>query len=305
MEGVVLMEERIRVPAICTLVGKDVSRYSTGENAVWAHLHLRLDGGNTMPEFIPGQFAMIWYKSGISTPGSPPDDSSNNIPFSITYRSDDGTGFGVAIKDLGPTSRAMVRMPVGSRVGVMGPFGKGFQIKGSAPLLVCGGVGSAPLLPVARAFMARNSKVVVIMGGKALGEHVLLEAFEALQDTSELLRLHVCSDDGCLGDMGFVTHFMDRYETDGIYSCGPEPMLAGILDHALEKDIPAQFSMERYMKCGMGLCGSCVIDGTVTCREGPVFDRPTVEGMKEFASISRGPDGIPKGRDCIPGGEAE
>ena len=69
-----------------------------------------------------------------------------------------------------------------------------------------------------------------------------------------------------------------------MYVCGPELMLKSILDYVADKSIPAQFSLERTMKCGIGVCDSCSIDGIQLCTEGPTFSKEELMGMHEFGT---------------------
>jgi dihydroorotate dehydrogenase electron transfer subunit len=76
-----------------------------------------------------------------------------------------------------------------------------------------------------------------------------------------------------------------------ILACGPEAMLVAILRHALAKNIPAQLSVERYMKCGFGICGQCTLNGQLVCQDGPVFTAQVLAQMTEFGRVHRDASG--------------
>ena len=81
---------------------------------------------------------------------------------------------------------------------------------------------------------------------------------------------------------------------DQIFSCGPEKMMKTVMNFALQKNINAQFSLERFMHCGIGVCGFCSIDGLLVCKEGPIFDSITLKDIKEFGRIKRTSNGSKK-----------
>jgi dihydroorotate dehydrogenase electron transfer subunit len=95
------------------------------------------------------------------------------------------------------------------------------------------------------------------------------ERFEALG-----ARVWITTDDGSRGERGLVTGPAGRLLAGGgyraLYACGPEPMLAALEGLAAAHDLPAQLSYERYMRCGLGVCGSCAQEGWLVCADGPV-----------------------------------
>jgi len=102
----------------------------------------------------------------------------------------------------------------------------------------------------------------------------------------------VATDDGSRGHHGFVTDLLDdALQCDVVYTCGPEPMMKKVLDWSLQHDMAMQASLERYMKCGIGICDACAIDGHHVCRDGPVFSRGTLAAMEDFGRRKRAPSG--------------
>ena len=84
------------------------------------------------------------------------------------------------------------------------------------------------------------------------------------------------TEDGSLGQRGRVTTALEPLlaanEIDSIYACGPDGMLATLRDLGRQYNIPTQLSWEAYMRCGMGICGSCEHEGKVLCMDGPVLE---------------------------------
>jgi dihydroorotate dehydrogenase electron transfer subunit len=200
-------------------------------------------------DFTPGQFVMVW------VPGV------DEIPMALSGEDT------ISVQEVGDATRAMFRLGKGDLFGIRGPFGKGFSVEGKA-LAIAGGIGVAPLLP-----LAMQGKVEVFLQGAASGRELPFR--KAL---SRVTDLRVATDDGSEGHRGFVTDLLgDMRLRDfvSICACGPEPMMRTVLGILAEQGIAArgQFSLHRYMKCGVGLCGSCAIDpdGFRVCREGPVF----------------------------------
>jgi dihydroorotate dehydrogenase electron transfer subunit len=105
----------------------------------------------------------------------------------------------------------------------------------------------------------------------------------------------VTTDDGSYGLKGTASDGMvktigeERY--DCVYTCGPELMMKKIFEISKERSLPVQASLERYMKCGIGICGSCCIDRWLVCRDGTVFDSNQLSRMKEFGMAFRDKDG--------------
>ena len=111
-------------------------------------------------------------------------------------------------------------------------------------------------------------------------------------------RLLTCTDDGSHGVCGFGTDLaenaMIENDYDMVVTCGPEIMMEKLFAMVESFKLPAQFSMERYMKCGMGLCGQCCVDdlGWRVCVEGPVFWTDELRMITEFGRYKRDASGV-------------
>jgi dihydroorotate dehydrogenase electron transfer subunit len=200
-------------------------------------------------EFTAGQFVMVW------VPGV------DEIPMALS--SDNS----ITVQNVGDATNALFNLAPGAQLGIRGPFGNGFT-KGEKILAIAGGVGAAPLLPLARA----DCVMTLLLGARTETELLFVDQLDECTDVL------IATDDGSFGHHGFVTALLDEIiidTYDRIAVCGPELMMRAILAKTDEKGIAhrTEFSLHRYMKCGVGVCGSCCIDpsGLRVCRDGPVF----------------------------------
>ncbi|MBI2426406.1 MAG: dihydroorotate dehydrogenase electron transfer subunit [Candidatus Kerfeldbacteria bacterium] len=219
----------------------------------------------------PGQFVMMWIPR------------LNEKPFSIAY--DTGEEFGLAIAAIGPFTQRLAAMKVGDRVGIRGPYGKPFTIVDNAKhvVMVGGGYGVAPLATFAEQLRTKSSKIHFINGARS--EHKLLFRDRLAKLDAET---YYTTDDGSFGEKGRVTAPLERIlktgSVDFVYTCGPEMMEKAVFDLAEKYNVPSQISIERYMKCGYGICGACSVDGTgqPVCCDGPVVTNEQARTIREF-----------------------
>jgi dihydroorotate dehydrogenase electron transfer subunit len=222
---------------------------------------------------IPGQFGMFWL------PGV------DEKPMSLSYT--DGK-MGVTILKLGNFSTKMHELEIGARIGVKGPLGRGYKIKGDNILIVGGGVGNAPLAPLAETALAAGKKVTAILGAQTARE-ILFE--KRIKKAGA--KVLVATDDGTAGHKGYTTDIMmeilKNESFDQCFTCGPEIMMVKVLLQTKEKKIPAQVSLHRYFKCGIGICGQCAMDNTGirVCKEGPCFRDKEMDKTEEFGKYWR------------------
>jgi len=235
-------------------------------------------------DFQPGQFVMIWV----------PD--VDEIPMSIS--SWDSPEIGITIQSIGEATQALVSMSKGDWIGVRGPFGNPFSTNSTKALVVGGGVGIAPLKPLVYNLLDRGSEVTLVNAAKTKNELIYREEFEKLKHPN--LKVEIATDDGSLGFKGFATDavsaLLDGNEFDRMYTCGPEVMMAGLHDIARKRKISFQASLERFMKCGCGICGTCAVDptGQLVCRDGPVFTGEQLAGLTDFGKYHRDAVGMKK-----------
>lgn len=206
----------------------------------------------------PGQFVMVWLP-GI---GERPFTVMDDAPFRLT------------IAAVGPFTRVLCSLSPGDAVWVRGPYGRGFEIVGRTHLLVGGGSGVASLALLAKRMCACRSgdaghDVTVALGAKTANQLMLRWWFEGLG-----CRVLVATDDGSQGFHGTVLQAIRgclAERPDSVYACGPEPMLRALVDWTTGLRLPTYVSMERVMRCGIGVCGNCHCGDRLVCRDGPVF----------------------------------
>ncbi len=209
----------------------------------------------------PGQFAMIW------VPGV------GEVPMSLSFM-DRKLFCGFTVKALGPTSSCLCSLKEGDLIGIRGPYGNGYSTICGNCLIVGGGTGVAPLIPLVSALMEKGSTISLLLAGKSKGELLFLNYVEKMLSGSSN-RLYIATDDGSYGIKSiasdYVAELLECNRYNMIYTCGPELMMKKILVLANQNAIPVQASLERYIKCGFGICGSCAIGNYLVCIDGPVF----------------------------------
>ena len=202
----------------------------------------------------PGQFVMVWLP-GIG-----------ERPFSVT----DDDPFSVTVADVGPFTHQLCALAIGDRAWIRGPFGRGFPASGRRHLLVAGGSGAASLALLARVVLGRGDEAVVALGARDAEGLMLAWQFQSMGG-----QVMLATDDGSVGHHGTVLSAVesllsDRWP-DTVYGCGPEPMLLALARRAKSLGLPSWMSLERVMKCGLGVCGNCHCGDRLVCRDGPVF----------------------------------
>ncbi len=176
-------------------------------------------------------------------------------------------------KVVGEGTKALSGMAQGSRLNLLTGLGNGFDASlcTSSALLVGGGLGSAPLYPLARELKAAGKNVRVILGFNKASETVLEEEFRSLCDGVEITTM-----DGSRGIKGLVSDAPSFHRTDYdcFYTCGPLVMMKAVCK-ALP--IPGQLSLEERMGCGSGFCYGCTVQTASgprrVCKDGPVFNK--------------------------------
>jgi dihydroorotate dehydrogenase electron transfer subunit len=229
-----------------------------------------------VPGAEPGQFIMLWL------PGVDEKPMSIACPAPLT----------VTVARVGPFSTALHQRQAGDKVGWRGPYGRGFSLYEDRPiLLISGGCGVGPMYFLATRAAARELSVTVALGAQTALDLPYVEQFRALG-----VDLHLATDDGSTGHRGYVTELANQLTNQltnqpAIYACGPEPMLVALHRLCRTRGIPGQFSLERYMKCGFGICGQCALDGYLVCQDGPVFDVEQLDSLQDFGRVHRSATG--------------
>lgn len=185
------------------------------------------------------------------------------------------------VKTIGAGTAALEELPEGSPVRLLGPLGNTFTVgdlpRGARAAIVAGGIGSAPFPMLLSALRAAGVACDFYLGGRNARELAIRSRFEGLVPGETILS----SDDGSLGEKGFVTEALARRLAAGaryarLFACGPMPMFAALAKVVGPAGVPSELSTEAEMGCGFGACLGCVIPGTekpfiVSCSEGPIL----------------------------------
>ena len=229
----------------------------------------------------PGQFAMVWI------PGV------NELPMSVMI-SDVPDQAALTVRKRGESSTALYNLQVGDKIGVRGPYGNSFEIKCGKILLIGGGTGLVPLMRLIKSSNLSNH-MTILMGSQTKDEVFFEETAKKLlaKNSHEIIPV---TEDGSYGEKGYVTDvletLLEENTYDAIYTCGPELMMYKTVQMAQKKGIFVQASLERMMKCGVGICGSCCVNDDLACRDGTIFDGDHLSKKSEFGHSHRTKSGV-------------
>lgn len=214
-------------------------------------------------KFVPGRFLMVWIPR------------LDEKPMGISYYKD-GTA-AITVEKKGKFTTEMFNLKKGDKIGIRGPYGNGFSVKEDA-CIVGGGCGIAPLAPLAEI----NKKCTIILGARNIDIMIFKDRFK---------EVHYTTDDGTLGHHGFVTDVLEellkKKKVSVVQCCGPEVMMINLLKVCEKYKVPCECSLERYMKCGIGVCGSCSCGRKLVCKDGPVFTAKQIKSMEDFGKFTR------------------
>lgn len=214
-------------------------------------------------EVLPGQFVQVEIAQSKNT--------YLRRPISVCNY-DSATGeLWLLVRRAGEGTATLIESRVGDEINLILPLGKGFSFEeyDAETLLVGGGVGVAPLLYLGRKMKERNVEPTFLLGARSSADLLLLDEFKKYG------TVHVCTDDGSLGEHGVVTqHSIFSKPHSMIACCGPLPMMKAVARAA--GNARCEVSLENVMACGLGACLCCVedtVNGNVcVCKEGPVFN---------------------------------
>jgi dihydroorotate dehydrogenase electron transfer subunit len=210
----------------------------------------------------PGQFVMVWI----------PDVDEK--PFSLSCI---GKETAITVEEKGNFTRALFKMKEGDKIGIRGPYGNGFSLKANA-CVVAGGCGVAPLSPL----IGQLKNPFVIQGARSQDRIIFGDRFGGAVITT---------DDGSAGTKGFVTDALEdalkKRKFAAVYMCGPEIMMKKVFELCERYGVECEASLERYMKCGFGVCGQCEAGGLRVCKDGPVLSSARLRMIKDFGNFAR------------------
>jgi NAD(P)H-flavin reductase len=237
-------------------------------------MELRPVSGPREFKFLPGQFNML-YVFGVG-----------EVPISISGDPIKPEVLVHTTRAVGNVTKAMDSLKSGQTVGVRGPLGTSWPVKeaeGNDVVLVAGGIGMAPLRPVMYYVLEHREnygKIVLLYGTRTPDDILYQKELEKWRSRLDL-EIHITVDRGTSswrGNVGVVTNLIGRAPFDHLNCtamvCGPEIMMRfsalGLQKRGVEPD-DIYVSMERNMKCGIGLCGHCQMGPLFVCKDGPIF----------------------------------
>lgn len=227
---------------------------------------LKLTDSKPLPPMCPGQFAELKVNGSETT--------FLRRPISINNVVEEKNEVWFLIHAVGDGTRRLAELGAGDTLNVVMPLGRGFTFpeKGENMLLVGGGVGTAPLLYMGKKMCEAGMRPVFLLGGRTAGDLMQLDLFRVYGD------VHVTTEDGSMGEKGFVTQhsILSQMTFNRIATCGPKPMMQAVARYARSVNAECEVSLENMMACGVGACLCCVENTTeghlCVCKEGPVFN---------------------------------
>ncbi|MBM4175481.1 MAG: Ni/Fe hydrogenase subunit gamma [Ignavibacteria bacterium] len=238
--------------------------------------------------FAPGQFNML-YIAGIG-----------EVPISISGNPTKNGSLIHTTRAVGTVTKEMAKLKRSDVIGIRGPFGTNWPVKeaeGNDVLLVAGGIGLAPLRPVIYHILSKREyfgKIILLYGTRTPQDILFRKELEKLKSRLDI-DIYVTVDRATRawnGNVGVVTRLIPRAPFDPINTiamiCGPEIMMRYTITEISRRGIASEniyVSVERNMKCGIGLCGHCLYGTEFICKDGPVFRYDQIQnifGKREF-----------------------
>lgn len=233
----------------------DIAEESPGVKTFFFKCNLRFD---------PGQFVMVWIPL------------LDEKPFTISYMQKDLMG--ISVLKRGAFTHALHEKKAGDLIGIRGPYGKGFRLHmNSNACVVGGGIGIASLATV----VDKLRDVIVIQGARTVSEIIYQKRFQGMK---------LCTENGTAGFKGttvdLLKELLKTHNLSKVYTCGPEKMLYKVFELCKNHGIDCEVSLDRYMKCGFGICGQCDCSGQRVCVDGPVFTTMELNTLEDFGKTT-------------------
>ncbi len=251
-------------------------------------LELVSANGTELPSYQPGQFTML-YAFGVG-----------EIPVSISGDASDRRRLVQTIRAVGPVSAALTRLGAGDCLGIRGPYGSAWPMQAAEGLdvvVMAGGLGLAPLRPAIYHLLANRPKfgrVELLYGTRAPSDILFLRQLETWRKRLDFdVAVTVDhADRSWRQNVGVVTRLVPRLAADPTHAlallCGPEVMMrygAMALQDAGMPETAIWLSLERNMKCAVGLCGHCQFAGSFVCKDGPVVRYDAVRSLLSLREV--------------------
>ncbi|MFV0266414.1 MAG: dihydroorotate dehydrogenase electron transfer subunit [Draconibacterium sp.] len=229
---------------------------------------IKVKSNSVLPNILPGQF--------VNVEISDSKEIFLRRPFSVFEVDYNDNTISMIVKILGRGSKKLTEIEPGRNVSLVYPLGKSFTYPSSTDkvLLIGGGSGVAPMLFLAKESGLDKTQVNILLGAGSKEDHIDVESY------SKYANLHYATEDGSMGEKGFVTQHSvfvnDLTKYDKVYACGPDGMMRAIAKVAKATGVFCEVSLENLMACGFGVC-LCCIEPTnkgnlCVCTDGPVFN---------------------------------
>jgi len=217
-------------------------------------------------------------------------------PISISSSPTRNGTFQLSVRDVGDVTGTLHQLKEGATVGIRGPFGNGFPLEaleGKDILMVAGGIGLFPLRSLVQYIEDRRhrfGKVMLLFGARSPAERLFLDELASWSKSPDI-EFHETVDRGnesWKGNIGVITTLIPKVDIDPRKTMavvvGPPIMYRFVIVELKKRDLPDEniiMSLERRMKCGVGKCGHCQINGVYVCQEGPVFTLAQLRNLRE------------------------
>lgn len=247
---------------------KKITDFRLIEKKEWAKsTYLLLQSDEPLEDIKAGQFVQVKV-----------DDAANTYlrrPISIHDVDYQKRTITLLVQRVGEGTNKISDTEINDTLNIIYPLGNGFTMpedKNAKVVLVGGGIGIAPMYYLGKVLKEKGIEPVFVLGGRSKEDLIMLDEFSLVG------KVYITTNDGSLGEQGFVTQHSVWKEKkfDMIYTCGPKPMMMAVANMARENDICCEVSLENLMACGLGACLCCVentIEGNVcVCKEGPVMN---------------------------------
>ncbi|GAB4266973.1 sulfide/dihydroorotate dehydrogenase-like FAD/NAD-binding protein [Thermincola ferriacetica] len=220
---------------------------------------------------LPGQFIILRV-----------DEWGERIPLTIFDFDRKAGSIKIIFQEVGFTTKRLACLKQGDFItDIAGPLGMPSHIKKYGRVIaIGGGVGAAPIFPIVRALKEAGNEVISIIGAKSAETLILQDVMNNVSD-----RLIICTDDGSLGEKGFVTEVLQKQLTgekpDLVMAIGPLPMMQAVSELTASFAVKTLVSLNPIMVDGTGMCGACRVkigeETKFACVEGPEFDGHLVD----------------------------
>jgi len=248
------------------------------------YFELRLDSTKALGH-MPGQFVEV------SIPGV------GEAPISVSSSPDKKGAFDLVVRRVGRLTDALHALPAQAKLGIRGPFGTTFPVdtamRGKDIVFVCGGIGLVPVRSAIHYVLNRRQdygKVTILYGTKTPADRLFVDELAAWAKRADVDFKETVdrADEAWRGNVGVITTLIPSVEMNPdntvVIVCGPPVMYKFVLLELAERRVRPEnvyVSLERNMKCGVGMCGHCQINGYYTCLDGPVFKYSDVADVQE------------------------